>query len=244
MVKTSLLKIGLSEKEANLYLIIAKHKEITAGEVSKLGEESRTHTYDTINKLLEKGLITYVVKNNVKFFKAVDPKKLLDYLKEKETKIKEEKKEILEIIPKIKDLQKNFKKEDVSIDVYEGGEGIKTIMNDVLREGKDFLTWGATTKVKDYVPDFFIDKYLNERKRKKIKARQLFTDFYGVLKSPLSQNKKLPQEFASPTTTLVYGNKVAVFLWLKIPKVILVNNKDLAKSYRKHFNLMWKLIKK
>jgi sugar-specific transcriptional regulator TrmB len=241
MLKETLLKIGLSEKEADTFILIIKSGEITASELSKKGKESRTHIYDTINKLIKKGLIVYVIKNNIKYFKAADPKKLLDYLKEKEAKIKEEKQEILKIIPEIKKLQQEVsKKDETKIEVYEGAEGLKTVLNDIIREGKDFVTWGATSKIKDFVPDFVIERYLKEREKKKIRARQLFTDFYGVLKSPLSENRKLPKEFASPTTTLVYGNKVTIWLWLEIPKVILIENRDLANSYRKHFELMWK----
>jgi sugar-specific transcriptional regulator TrmB len=240
MIKTKLLDIGLSEKESDFYLLIVKHREITASEIAKITNESRTHTYDTLNKLLEKSLISYVIKNNVKYFQAVNPNKLLDYLNEKKEKIINEKKEISKIIPEIEKLKGNYPKEEAKIEVYMGKEGIKTVMNDILREGKEIIAWGATSKVKDYLPDFFIEKYLNERKKKKIKARQLFTDFYGVLKSPFSDNRKLPKEFTSPTTTGVYGNKVSIWLWLEIPRIILIENKGLADSYRKHFELMWK----
>jgi sugar-specific transcriptional regulator TrmB len=244
MVKETLLKIGLSDKEADLYLLIIKHNEITAGEISKITEESRTHTYDTLNKLLKKSLVTQVIKNNVRYFKAINPEKILDYLKEKETKLSEEKESVQKIIPELKKLQDQFSKDEVVIEVYEGKEGLKTVMNDIIKEGKDFVTWGATTKVRDYLPNFFIEKYLNERKKRNIKARQLFTDFYGVLETPLSENKKLPKEFASPATTLVYGDKVSIWMWLEIPRVVLIKNKELAKSYRQHFELMWKLTNK
>lgn len=239
-MKDILLDIGLSGKEADVYLLCIKHKEITASEISKISNESRTHTYDTINNLIKKGLIAYVIKNNVKYFKAVNPERLLDYLKEKEAKIKEEEKSVQELIPQLREIQSKVGKEETKIEIYEGKEGLKSLLNDIIREGKNFVTWGATTKVKEYIPDFVIQKYLNERKRKKIKARQLFTDFYGVLESPLSENKKLPKEFASPTTTLVYGDKVAIFLWTEVPKVILVQSKELAKSYKSYFELLWK----
>jgi sugar-specific transcriptional regulator TrmB len=243
MEKSILLEIGLSEKEAEVYLLITKYNEITASKISKLMEESRTHVYDTLNKLLEKGLISYIIKDNAKYFKSINPERLLDYLKDKHEKIKAQEKKILKIIPELKKIQSTFK-EDFKIEVYEGKEGIKTIMNDILKEGKEAVVWGATSKVRDYVPDFFIEKYLNERKKKNIKARQLFTDFYGVLESPVSENRKLPKEFASPTTTMVYGDKVSIWFWLDIPRLILIQNKDLAKSYKKHFELMWAQAKK
>lgn len=239
-MKGILIDIGLSGKEADIYLLCIKHKEITASEISKISNESRTHTYDTINNLIKKGLIAYVIKNNVKYFKAVNPERLLDYLKEKEAKIKEEEKSVQELIPQLREIQSKVGKEETKIEIYEGKEGLKSLLNDIIREEKNFVTWGATTKVKEYVPDFVIQKYLNERKRKKIKARQLFTDFYGVLESHLSENRKLPKEFESPTTTLIYGDKVAIFLWTEVPKVILVQSRELAKSYKSYFELLWK----
>lgn len=242
-MKAVLMEIGLSEKEADLYLLAIKHKEITASYVAKISHESRTHAYDTINSLVKRGLLTYVIKNNVKYFKAVNPEKLLDYLREKEAKIKDEEESVKEIIPQLKEIQSKVGEEETKIEIYEGKEGIKSLLNDIIREGKDFVTWGATTKVKEYVPEFIIKKYLNERKRNNIKARQLFTDFYGVLETPLSENRKLPKEFASPTTTLIYGHKVAIFLWTEVPKIILVENEELAKSYKSYFELLWKTAK-
>lgn len=243
MLKKALMNIGLSEKESDFYLLIVKHEKITAGEISKISGESRTHIYDTLNKLLKKGFISYVIMNNVKYFRAVKPKKILDYLEEKENKIQKEKEEITKLIPEIEKLQKDFKKDDVEIEIFEGSEGIKTIMNDLLNESKDFVTFGASSKVETYLPKFFIERYLKIREKKKIRARQLFTEESGVLKTSLSQNKKLPKEFATPTTTAIYGNKVTIWFWLEIPRVILIKNKDLADSYKHYFDLLWSSIK-
>jgi len=67
----------------------------------------------------------------------------------------------------------------------------------------------------------------------------LFTEFYGVLESPLSENRKLPLEFASPTTTIVYGNKIGIVVWTEIIRIILITNNNLAKAYNKYFEIMW-----
>jgi len=237
MIKSVLMNIGLSEKEVDCYLIIARHKDISAGGLSRICSESRTHTYDVLNKLIDRGLISYVIKNNVKFFKTTNPEKLLDILKEKRERIGQEEKEISKVIPEINKMQ--VSEDDVRMEILEGKECLKTLMKDILKTGKSFIAWGATNRVNDYLPDFFIEKYLNERKRKKIRARQLFTELYGVLDSPLSDNRKLAKEFASPTTTVVYGNKVVIIFWFEIPRVVLIKNKELAKSYSKHFELMW-----
>src|SRR3989344_5817490 len=83
-VARSLHKIGLSDGETKVYLALLKLGSVP---VSKLKEEThlhRTTIYDFVEKLLNKGLVTYVVKTGVKYYNAVNPEKLLEYVKEKE----------------------------------------------------------------------------------------------------------------------------------------------------------------
>jgi len=43
----------------------------------------------SINRLIEKGLVSYVKKGKVKIYSAADPKQFLIYLKEKEKRVKD-----------------------------------------------------------------------------------------------------------------------------------------------------------
>ncbi len=236
MINKEIIKqIGLSENEAEVYLIVLKLNEALAGDIAKQSKISRPHIYDNLNKLAEKGLITYVVKNNRKYFKAVEPTKLLDYLKEKEENL-------TGILPELLELYKPLK-EKLRIEIYEGPEGIKTILNDIIKTKKEIVAFGASDRIREYVPDFIIDRYLKEREKKKIIARQLFTEGSKVVKTKTSIFRPLPKEFASPTTTVIYGNRVTIWIWLKIPTIILIENPYLANSYRTHFELMWKSAK-
>ena len=45
----------------------------------------RTTIYDFLEKLINKGLVNTVIKKNVTYYKATEPIKLMDFLKEKET---------------------------------------------------------------------------------------------------------------------------------------------------------------
>ena len=90
---------GLSEKEGRIYLELLKAGPINANVLSKLLDIERTVTYNVLNKLIQKGLANYIVKDGKKLFNAAEPENLLKPLKEKE--------EILNaLIPKIKALQK------------------------------------------------------------------------------------------------------------------------------------------
>ena len=47
----------------------------------------RSRVYEAINRLTEKGLVSYVIKNNIKFFEATDPERLLSYIEEQKEKL-------------------------------------------------------------------------------------------------------------------------------------------------------------
>lgn len=234
--KEILHQIGLSNSETDIYLIVLKLNGALAGEIAKYSKISRPHIYDNLNKLVGKGLITYVIKNNRKYFKAVDPEKLLDYLKEKEDNLQD-------ILPELQELYKPLK-EKLKIEIYEGIEGLKTILNDIIKTEEDVLAFGASDRVKDYVPGFFVDRYLKLREKKRIVARQLFSEKTKVLETKASIFRKLPKEFSSPSTTVVYGNKVTIWVWTKTPTIIMIENKGVAKSYKNQFELMWNSVLK
>jgi hypothetical protein len=90
----------------------------------------------------------------------------------------------------------------------------------------------------------FTARYLKERERKKIRARQFYTKEEKILPSKLSKFKAISKEFSGPATTLVYGKKVAILLWfMEPPTSILIKNKEAAKAYKNQFEFMWKMIK-
>src|SRR3990167_2994588 len=84
-----LTKIGLTQRESDAYLALLKLKEALASEISKKTKESRSHLYDTLKSLIEKGLVSYVIKNGKKYFRPAPPEKLLDYIQEKQKLIEE-----------------------------------------------------------------------------------------------------------------------------------------------------------
>jgi len=68
----SLEKIGLTGNESKIYLALLRHGTAKAGKISKRAGINRTTTYDALKRLLEKGLISYVVRENRKYFTATE----------------------------------------------------------------------------------------------------------------------------------------------------------------------------
>ena len=84
----ALQDFGLTEKQVNLYLALLKSGESTASDLAKATNTNRSFTYDRLKKLTELGLVSYVIKDNKKYFIPAKPSQLLAILKEREAKIK------------------------------------------------------------------------------------------------------------------------------------------------------------
>ena len=70
MDKQQLINIGLSNNEVDIYLSLLESGQSLVGEITKKTKINRTHIYDRLQKLINKGLVSYIIKNNRKYFYA------------------------------------------------------------------------------------------------------------------------------------------------------------------------------
>lgn len=223
--------VGLSEGEIKVYLALLKLGSV---QVSKIKEETnlhRTTIYDFIEKLLNKGLINYAIRNNVKYYNATHPNKLLDFITEKEENVRE-------ILPSLAKLAET-KKEEIKVEVYKGVEGFKVVLNDVIRTGQDMAGFGIDEmKFKDRFP-ILMEQHFKKEKTAGIKERLLTSEnIKFVFDKETTQYRYVSEEFFNPTPTIIYGNKVVMMVWEPLT-IVVIENSDLADSYRKHFEMLW-----
>ena len=58
---------------------------------------SSSKIYEIMDKLIQKGLVSYIIKSGVKYFESAQPNRLLDYISEKEKKLEIQKEKIKKI---------------------------------------------------------------------------------------------------------------------------------------------------
>jgi len=93
--------------------------------------------------------------------------------------------------------------------------------------------------------------WLNLHKRRienKLPSRQIFDESVkeggkDIAKNPLTKIKYIDKEFAQFQETVIVGDKVAIAVFSENPYAFLINDKNVAESYRKYFELLWKLAK-
>ncbi len=231
-------KLGLQESEIKIYLALLKKEASTATQIAQFTKLNRSHIYDKLDVLLERGLISFVIKNNVKYFKASDPEKIVDYIKEMQRSIQN-------IIPELNKI-KSIPKSKTLVELYQGKEGMKTVFKDILREKKDYHVFGEEGKFQEILP-IFIQQFLRDVVKYKISERLLSKESKRgkILITPKSSAVRyLPDKYFSPVMMSVYGDKTAIFIWSEPLFAILITDKDVANSFRSYFNLLWKIAKK
>jgi sugar-specific transcriptional regulator TrmB len=229
-MKESLVQLGLTEREADAYIAVSTFEETTATQLAKLTKEHRTNIYDSLEELIKKGLVVYTVRNGVRYYKLADPEKLVDYVHEKE-KIAEM------ILPQLKSRMQR-REEKPLVEIYEGTEGLKSMLTKILREGKMLYGIGASEEWEKRIP-IQLKQYMKERERRKIFAKLLYTRGTKTISSPMNEIRFLPTEFSQPSTIAIFGNYVAIFMWSEPLVIILTKSEQLSKSFRKYFEFLW-----
>lgn len=242
--KSALSELGLTDHEITVYLALIELNESLASTIAEKIRLNRTHTYDILESLISKGLVSYVIKNNRKYFKATHPNKLLESIKEKEKYLKQQEENIKQLIPQLLSL-KQPTEEKTKVEIFHGKEGIKTIYNDILRKTKKYYVLGATGKIAE-IMQFYFPHHEKERIKKRIKLKLLFNESARgkdiATKRDYAEIRFLPSEYSSPVPITIYNNRIVTLIWTE-PLAIVVDNKEVANTYQQYFDLLWRISK-
>jgi len=247
-MNTEILRsLGLSKRESEVYYNLLKIEDALASDISEKTKEARTNTYDTLNSLIKKGLVSYVVKNNKKYFLAADPKNLLKWMDIRKEEIEKEKKIVEKLIPDLKNLRSE-KEKKVKVEVFEGKEGFRTALNRTIEsaknKNKEILMLNALANILHQIDPIYQEKYYNLKKQEKIHTRYIFNGKVDIPKSPNAEYKFLDFPSNNLAATSIHGNSVIFWLITDPLIAIIVESKELADSYRNNFNELWKIAKK
>ncbi|MBI2044488.1 hypothetical protein HYT23_00360 [Candidatus Pacearchaeota archaeon] len=235
MDKIKLIEAGLGKSESEIYLSLLRLGKATATQLTQETGIHRTYIYDLIEKLREKGLVSQVKEENKQYFQAVDPERIREYLLEKVDNINK-------LIPELNKIKKESK-EETKVETYKGKEGIKTILNDIIKEGKDYCAIGSVKEFEKILP-IFSEQFLLKVNNQGLRERVILEKGIKIIKAKKHEYRCLPKEYIFLSSMIIYGHKVALFIWKEPYIQILIKNKDIVKSYLTQFNLLWKIAKK
>lgn len=237
-----LKEYGLDEKEISVYLSLVGRNELTAYKIAKETKIHRSTCYDILERLIQKGFINKLQKEETYFYAVNDISRIISNLKVKENLL-------LNITPKLQELEK---KEDTKIKYFEGVEGqsqfnLKLFNLFKNREiGYCYIlgnTYSTTTG-----SNLFIEKLINLLKNKKGvgEYKGIWNPKYRgdeIIKkyNLIGENKFL--EIPSGVGTIIYENGVAFLYATNITYTIDIQNKKVAEEFKAYFEILWKQAK-
>ncbi len=240
-------KSGLNHSEATIYLTLLEVGSCRAGKIAKETGLNRTTIYKALESLIQKGLVSSVIKENTKYFEPSAPETLLQQLEKKEQSIKEDKRRIKEILPNLRGIYET-NKEELEAQVFKGVKGLKTVFNDIvkaLREGDEYLAFGVSAHAQIFFGYF--EEFNETLKENKVKSKIIFDERAKENAESCIKHgydvRRLSKEFMSPAEVNIYKKKVAIVLWHKTPLAIVMKGKNIADSFTQYFNLLWKIAK-
>lgn len=241
-----LQEIGLTEGETKVYMALLELGTTTTGPLIDKSGISASKAYRILDRLAKKGLVTYIIKEKTKYFKAADPNRILDYLDEKEKEIADKKQEIKKILPQLIQKQKETEKEQEAT-IYEGVKGVKTAHEKMLRDmkkGEEYYFLGGSVLSTEKFGSYW-KSWHKRRAEKGIKGNLLFNR--DVDKSELENRKKfgfckakyMPFDISTPAWIKVYKNITEIGVPTEKPLSVEIKSKDVAESFKAYFEALW-----
>jgi len=245
MEETELQRFGLTRIEAKVYIALLRLGSTTAGPLIKKTELHRATVYDVLKRLMEKGLVNYIIKGKIKYFEAADPERFLEILREKRDEIEKQEKSMKILVKELFNI-KSLSKKKHEARIYCGVEGIKTILGDVLKH-KRYYSFSSRGWLGEVLGPYYY-RYQKMKQKLNIKHKMLAHESFRISKyksAVFGEIRYLPKEYTSPnTTTFIYDDKVAICVWVETPIGFLIESSELAKTYRNYFTILWKIAKK
>lgn len=232
-----LKELGLTDNEVKIYLLLLKQGMMNPSEISQKLGLHRGYIYDALERMQEKEVANSILVKNKKQYQATNPKNLIELLKLKLDNFQK-------IVPNLLAIAEQSK-EDTKVELHKGKRVYRTLLKDIIASTKkndEILLIGVDeeTLINEVEP-IYLEQYLNTIKIKNIREKIIIKKGTKKLKKSNLYYKQLDEKYIGNTAQIIYNDKVAIFILGTIYHLIIIENKKVANTYKKQFELLWKV---
>jgi len=243
LTQKQLTNLGLSEKEAAVYLAILELGPSTVSEIASLSRINRTTGYDILESLTSYGLVSHLGKGKIVKYIAEDPEKIIHFTENQIKDAKERLEMARELLPELKSIHR--KKEKPMVKFYEGKEGMVQAFEDTLTSKETIVGYACGEPMFRVLPDWWQD-YIKRRVAKNIHTKGILPDTIRVKeiakhdKEQLRESRLVPEKLFDLTIEInIYDNKVLIASWEE-NLAIIIESEKIAKAQKRIFDLAWR----
>jgi len=250
MIEKFLEDIGLSDKEARVYLELLSKENSSVLDLAKNTAILRTTIYPILESLEEKGLISKTKIDKKIRFTAEQPERLETYIESQKIKLNEQSKLVNEYVPQLKSLSRQSGEKPI-IKIYEGREGILKANEESFGFEKNQSNETSYFIYPfDLLENFFSESEIESarsiRLSKNIKSQAIYTYSKGDrLVSESSERIRIDaQKYPIKCDISIFKDRIRIHTLGKSLSSILIKNQDIADTLKSIFKLVFDNLKK
>ncbi len=231
-------EIGFTEREIKVYFALIELGTSTVGPISKKTKLQPAKIYETIDKLKEKGLVSYIVISKTKHFRAADPKEILNLLDEKKRKFKT-------IVEELQ-LKQKFAGEKQTAIVHEGYKSFNAMFNRIAESltSKDYYyAFAFKEEYNNPATATLLKRFHDQLEKKKVDDRLVgHKSAKTVIKKTFKDNKNFKIRFTEnlwPDVVIMFKNRTVHLIWKEVPTAIEIISETVNEHYKHFFLEIW-----
>lgn len=242
-------ELGLSEKEARVYLANLMIGPATVQKIADQAEIKRVTTYVILESLSNLGLVSKTNQGKKTFFTAEDPVSLRRLLEKKQQQVEEQKTAFETLLPDL-EAMKNLPTDSPSVKFYDTEEGLRSAMKTFLEDPKAekvVHTIHNVAQLYDFFPQTAANRANPDRLKAGVKSMTIYTHPDGpVLKSTDTEKNResrwVPQtEVPIVGEIAVFGSHLMILSYSGAKPIgIRIDSEALANNMRAVFSLAWR----
>lgn len=245
MDRELLRNLGLTDSEIKVYLALLELGSTTKGPIVKKSQVASSKIYELLDKLIEKGLVSTVLKSGTKYFEAAPPSRILDYVKEKESDLKQQEQALQQLIPEL-ELKRSLAGIGSETQVFKGMKGAKTSFDDILKtmkKGEEYYVLG----ISKFTPHFerFVIHFHEERAKLGIRCKIIVNEIAKETGKKLeaiklTQVRYVKKELFTPVVFIIYKDTTLISIGLD-EIFIQIRSKNLSDGMRTYAEYIYNL---
>ncbi len=252
-LKIFLNKLGLTDHEARLYLVLNQIGPSTILNLSRQSGINRTKVYRIIESMQKVGIIEEIIDQHKKLIKAVSTDTLELLIKEKEAKVKY----LRDTFPAISSLisgQKQTSQPGTKVLFYRGAQGVRQQVWNTLKSKGELL--GYSYRPLSELIGKYYEQWYEEWIKRNLKMRDIYSDSYLagkklvnqkadslILKSENIISRYIPAKILNITHQMdIYDEIVSIYHWYEGEVFgVEIYNEYVASLQKQLFEVVWKI---
>lgn len=239
-----LRKIGLTQGEIRVYSALVKIGKSSTGPIMENSNISSSKVYLILEKLIQKGFVSYIIENNVRKYQMANPKNIIYFIEKKENEIKNIKSEAAELVTHLSSITGTYEKE--SAQIYKGFAGMRVAFQNLLDEldkGDDFLFFSLSGEEYSSKVKILFDIVNRKRTEKGINSKGIIDIKYKKIFKEITDKRELAEvkfsHLSLPSSISIGKNRILLLLFEENPIVFEIISKRNTEKYKTFFYNLW-----